>query len=58
MKKKWILVGVERFSKWPVASAVGGVTSKIAVTFMDINTYGIPEKIVTSQDTAFTEKEF
>ena len=45
-QKRWILVGVDRFSKWLVASVVGGVTSRIAITFMEdyIATYGVPEK--------------
>ena len=58
--KRWLLVGVERFSKWLVASVVGSTSSKIAVKFMEsyISTYGIPEKILTNQRTAFTGREF
>ena len=58
--KRWILVGVLRFSKWPLASVVGSTSAKSAVKFMEdyITTYGIPEKIVTDQGTAFTGPEF
>ena len=54
------MVGVDQFSKWPVASVVGGVNAKIAVKFMEdyIPTYGTPKKIITRQGTAFTGKEF
>ena len=59
-QKRYILVGVHRFSKWPVATVTSGTSSSIAVAFMEqyIITYGIPEKIVTDQGTAFTGRKF
>ena len=51
--------GRYRFSKWPVASVVGSTTAQIAVKFIEsyITTYGVPEKIVTDQGTAFAGRE-
>ena len=58
--KRWILLGVDRFLKLPVASVVGSTTARIMVKFMEnyITTYGLPEKIVTDQGTVFTGREF
>ena len=43
-----------------IASVASGPSSRISIAFMEeyISTYGIPEKIVTDQGTAFTGKRF
>ena len=48
------------FSRWPVACVVVNTSARIAIKLMEdyMATYGIPERIVTDQDTAFTGKEF
>ncbi|OIR56707.1 MAG: uncharacterized protein A8A55_2544 [Amphiamblys sp. WSBS2006] len=58
--KKWILVAIDHFSKWPVAEAVQEASAKTVIEFVKkhiVANFGIPEEIITDRGSAFTAME-
>ncbi|OIR56906.1 MAG: uncharacterized protein A8A55_2342 [Amphiamblys sp. WSBS2006] len=58
--KKWILVAIDHFSKWPVAEAVQEASAKTVIEFVKKNivaNFGIPAEIITDRGSAFTAVE-
>jgi transposase-like protein len=57
---KYILVVVDKFTKWIEVWAVATVTSKEAVKFMEgiTHRFGVPNRIVTDLGTTFTGSNF
>ncbi|OMJ11808.1 Transposon Ty3-I Gag-Pol polyprotein, partial [Smittium culicis] len=58
---KYILIGVDYFTKWPVAVAVSSIEGYALDQFLIdeiVSNYGIPEKIVTDRGTHFTNDHF
>ena len=55
-----ILVAVDHFSKWTTASICSNTETKTVIKFLErhFNLHGIPKRIRTDNDTAFTSKEF
>ena len=59
-QKFYILLSMDRFSKWPAASLCKTTDGQTAVRFLEqyINLNGIPETIRTDKATAFTGRTF
>jgi hypothetical protein len=57
---KYILVVVDKFTKWIEVWAVASVTSKEVVKFMEgfTHRFGVPNRIVTDLGTTFTGSDF
>ena len=54
------LVAVDHFSKWTTAKICQNTETKTVTKFLEqhFNLHGVPKKIRTDNDTAFTSKEF
>jgi hypothetical protein len=57
---KYILVAVDKFTKWIKVRTITTVTSKEATKFMEYITHrvGVPHRIVTDLGVAFTGSDF
>ena len=56
----YILISMDRFSKWPAANFCKSTDSQTAVKFLEqyVNLNGIPKTIRTDKATAFTSRSF
>ena len=59
-RRFYILISIDRYSRWPAACICEAPTVKTAKTFLEqyILLIGIPQKIRTDKGTAFTGNEF
>ena len=57
-RRFYILLSMDRFSKWPAASFCKSTDSQMAVKFLEqyVNLNGIPKTIRTDKSTAFTSR--
>jgi hypothetical protein len=55
-----LLVAINKFSKWIEVRPLTSIRSKQAVTFFTniIHRFGVPNSIITDNDTQFTGKKF
>ena len=55
-----ILVAIDHYSKWTTAAICKNTETKTVINFLNqhFNLHGIPKRIRTDNDTAFTSKEF
>ena len=59
-RRFYILLSIDRYSRWPAASICEAPTGKTAKNFLKqyITLNGLPQTIRTDKGTAFTGKEF
>ena len=59
-RRFYILLSIDRYSRWPAASICEAPTGKTAKKFLEryITLNGLPQTIRTDKGTAFTGKEF
>ena len=59
-RRLYILISIDRYSRWPAACICEAPTSKTAKIFLEQNILlkGIPQTIRTDKGTAFIEREF
>ena len=59
-RRFYILLSIDRYSRWPAACICEAPTGKTAKNFLEqyITINGLPQTIRTDEDTAFTGKEF
>ena len=55
-----MLVTIDKFTKWIEARSISAIKSEqAALFFLDINhRYGVPNSIITNNDTQFTSRKF
>ena len=55
-----LLVAIDKFSKWIEARPITNIRSEQAVLFFTniIHCFGVPNAIITNNDTQFTSKKF
>jgi hypothetical protein len=55
-----LLVAIDKFSKWIEARPIARIKSEqVVLFFTDINhRFGVPNSIITDNDTQFTDKKF
>ena len=53
-------VAIDKFTKWPEVEAVRKVTAQSAVKFFKglVYRFGVPNRIITDNDTQFTSRVF
>ena len=53
-------IAIDKFTKWPEVEAVRKVTAQSAVKFFNglVCRFGVPNKVITNNDTLFTSRTF
>ena len=56
---RYMIVGIDVFSRWPIAMPVKYQTAREIMNFLEdmIMTYGVPKKLITDCGTNFLSKE-
>ena len=58
--KPYILIGIDRYSKWPVVRKCTSTEAKVVIKFLEsfINFYDVPEKIKSDRGNAFISRDY